>query len=329
MVMDERQFDGMVPPDRDWLPLIVISLVVVVVAMLGALLLVQRAGDSGDAGSTDLQSAPEQDVSESVVSTTAPPTTAAPAVTTTVDPVIGSELAFLCDPYAWTQPGLSETQLEAVRGLQEFLEIDSDGLYGLGTRKAHLAALEEAGFPTDCAPTCDLVINADLCGVTAGAALDVAMGRLIGGLGEPTQDLGDEWFRCDGESQTAAWGPVVVEMIRSGPEDTEPEFLGWSVSNTWTGDDWEAPFPAPVLFPEANHLVGDHYERELSGTIIPAGNYVIETPAQLEELIGVPMQRDEVMSGLVLYTDKYEIRHDPDTGWWGWGVNWMFCPGAD
>lgn len=328
--MDERQFDEMVPPDRDWLRLIVISLVVLVVIMLGGLLLVQRASDSDDAGSTDLQSTPEQDVSESAVSTTAPSTTtAAPAVTTTVDPVIGSELAFLCDPYEWTQPGLSETQLEAVRGLQEFLEIDSDGFYGLGTRKAHLAVLEEAGFPTDCAPTCDLVINADLCGVTSGMAMDEAMERLIGGFGEPTQDLNGEWTGCDGEQQTAAWGPVVVEMTRSGPDDAEPVFVGWWVANTWTDDGWAVPFPAPVLFPEANHLVGAHQDRQPSGTVISWGNYVTETAEQLEELVVVPMQQDELFGGLVLYTDKYEIRHHSDTGWWGWGVNWSLCPGAD
>ena len=327
--MSEPYFDEMIPSDRDWLRSIVMVLVVVVVLLLGGLLLVQRSNDSDGAGSAGLQSASEQDVSEEAVSTTAPPTTAAPTTTTTVDPVVGSEVAFLCDPYEWTQPGLSETQLEAVRELQEFLEIEADGFYGLGTRKAHLAALGAAGFPTDCAPTCDLVISADLCGVTAGMAMDEAMERLIGGFGEPTQDLNGEWVGCDGEQQTAAWGPVEVEMTRSGPDDAEPVFGGWWLTNTWTDDGWAVPFPAPVLFPEANHLVGAHQDREPSGTAISWGNYVTETADQLEELVGVPMQQDELFGGLVLYTDKYEIRHHPDTGWWGWGVESLLCPGSD
>ena len=52
------------------------------------------------------------------------------------------ESQILLGDYAWLDPSRSEATI----ALQELLEIEADGWYGMGTRAAHLAALEERGL---------------------------------------------------------------------------------------------------------------------------------------------------------------------------------------
>ncbi|MEG3586777.1 MAG: fibronectin type III domain-containing protein [Actinomycetota bacterium] len=56
--------------------------------------------------------------------------------------------AILTRTYLW-----GDGTAYATRELQEILETNVDGTYGMGTRLAHLAALEERGLPTDNVPS--------------------------------------------------------------------------------------------------------------------------------------------------------------------------------
>ena len=98
-----------------------------------------------------------------------------------------NETLILLADYAWMDP----TKSEATIALQEFLEIEADGWYGIGTRSAHLAALEERGLPNDNVPTCDLTVGEELCGVQEGTPMENALATLIAGMGEP--DHLSEW----------------------------------------------------------------------------------------------------------------------------------------
>ena len=56
--------------------------------------------------------------------------------------------AILTNTYSW-----GDGTAYATRQLQEILETNIDGTYGMGTRIAHLNALQERGLPTDNVPT--------------------------------------------------------------------------------------------------------------------------------------------------------------------------------
>ena len=62
--------------------------------------------------------------------------------------------------YEWLVPSIE------VMELQELLEIGADGLYGPGTREAHIAALEQNGLPLTGVPNeptgCNIVIGEDI-----------------------------------------------------------------------------------------------------------------------------------------------------------------------
>ena len=193
-----------------------------------------------------------------------------------------NETLILLADYAWMDP----TKSEATIALQEFLEIEADGWYGIGTRSAHLAALEERGLPNDNVPTCDLTVGEELCGVQEGTPMENALATLIAGMGEP--DDQSEWnVVCGYNHKSYSWGSVTASF-REGPDQKAYAF--WSIINRFTeSEGWQDPFPNEIKFtesklvtwPEEDHRLtprnpetGDISASSIKNNLVPYGEHL-------------------------------------------------------
>ncbi len=236
------------------------------------------------------------------------------------------EALILLGDYAWLDPSKSE----ATVALQELLGIEADGWYGMGTREAHLAALEERGLPTSYAAICDLTVGEDLCGVSPDTPYEEALATLISGLGTPDNET--EWYEaCYAEYKDVSWGAVYIRFIKieAGEGDqfepTPPQLDGWGVGNTYSFDtqEWEKEFPAEVAFTESNLRTWDGDPStfpEDTETVIPAGSYVAPSQEDFQELIGHQMIQDQYWGFYTLITNQYTVVN-LGTGVWDYLTN--------
>ena len=191
--------------------------------------------------------------------------------------------------YEWLIPSIE------VMELQELLGIAADGLYGPGTREAHMATLEANGLPLSGVPNiptgCNIVIGADICSVQIGNLMDIAIPAITSGLGSPTQEAG--WYtECGTQYRTIYWGALFVDFTRS--DMTEPKVDRWGIRNTFhVINGWEKIFPSIVRFPES--LLVDWNPNEptepitITDIVVPGGPLIIPEPALFEEAVGSPL----------------------------------------
>ncbi len=248
------------------------------------------------------------------------------------------ESLILLGDYAWLDPSRSEATI----ALQELLEIEADGWYGMGTRAAHLAALEERGLPTEYAATCDLTVGEALCAVQPGVSMEDALVSLTGGLGEA--DSQTEWVSCYTEEeqqesgyfpmfyQVVSWGPINGYFIKGERSAANggawgPNYSYWSLTNTFltSEGDWGLPFPSEVRFAESTLL--DWNEADYSsedpvstGTVVPSGVYIAASKAEFEENIGHEFATDQNLGQSLIITDQYKIALD-DNNKWTWATD--------
>ena len=213
-------------------------------------------------------------------------TLATPAATPTPsDP----DSVILTREYEWLIPSIE------VMELQELLGISADGLYGPGTREAHIAALEANGLPLSGVPNiptgCNIVVGAEICGVQIGNLMDIAVPAITSGLGSPTQEAG--WYtECGTQYRTIYWGALYVDFTRS--DLVEPKVDRWGIRNTFhVVNGWEKIFPEIVRFPESLLVDWDPNQpsEPISITDIPTpgGPLIIPEPALFEEAVGAPL----------------------------------------
>jgi|TARA_Y100000996_G_scaffold170289_1_gene132371 hypothetical protein len=223
------------------------------------------------------------------------------------------ESQILLGDYAWLDPSRSEATI----ALQELLEIEADGWYGMGTRTAHLAALEERGLPISYAAICDLTVGEDLCGVSPDAPYEEALATLTSGLGTPDDET--DWYEaCYAEYKDVSWGAVYARFIKieTGEDDqsepTPPQLDGWGIGNQYDFDtqEWRKEFPAEVTFTESNLRTWDGDPStfpEDTDTVIPAGSYVTPDQEDFQELIGHQMIEDQYWGFYTIITNQYKV----------------------
>ena len=231
------------------------------------------------------------------------------------------ESQILLGDYAWLDPSRSEATI----ALQELLGIEADGWYGMGTREAHLAALEERGLPISYAAICDLTVGEDLCGVSPDTPYEEALATLISGLGTPDDET--DWYEaCYAEYKDVSWGAVYARFVKieadeDGQSDSiPPQYEGWVISNQYDSgaQEWEKAFPAEVTFTESNLLDwgGDvSTAPELTETVIPSGPYVAPSQEEFEGLVGHQMVQDRMWGFFTLITDQYKIVNSGTGNW--------------
>ena len=241
------------------------------------------------------------------------------------------ESQILLGDYAWLDPSKSEATI----ALQELLEIEADGWYGMGTREAHLAALEERGLPISYAAICDLTVGEDLCGVSSrilsedGTPYEEALATLISGLGTPDSET--DWNEvCNAEYKDVSWGAVYARFMKRGATEgasdgDPPQLAGWGIGNQYDFDtqEWEKEFPAEVTFTESNLKTWDGDPStfpEDTDTVIPAGSYVTPDQEDFQELIGHQMVQDQSWGFYTIITNQYKIVNS-GTGNWDYLTN--------
>ncbi len=241
------------------------------------------------------------------------------------------ESQILLGDYAWLDPSKSEATI----ALQELLEIEADGWYGMGTREAHLAALEERGLPISYAAICDLTVGEDLCGVSSrilsedGTPYEEALATLTSGLGTPDDET--DWNEvCNAEYKDVSWGAVYARFMKRGATEgasdgDPPQLAGWGIGNQYDFDtqEWEKEFPAEVTFTESNLKTWDGDPStfpEDTDTVIPAGSYVTPDQEDFQELIGHQMVQDQSWGFYTIITNQYKIVNS-GTGNWDYLTN--------
>ena len=226
------------------------------------------------------------------------------------------ESQILLGDYAWLDPSRSEATI----ALQELLEIEADGWYGMGTREAHLAALEERGLPTSYAAICDLTVGEDLCGVSPDTPYEETLAILISGLGTPDNEIQYE-YGCVGNIGGINWGPVRVLFTDRGEGAV---YIGWEIENVYSeNNEWLQPFPAEVNFAESflvDFPSGDNstyfgtqaepldMDEALTDIVIPGGALLEPIREDFEENVGHVLRN--AGGGFefdMLYTDKYKV----------------------
>lgn len=135
--------------------------------------------------------------------------------------------------------------------LQELLELEADGWYGMGTRAAHLAALEERGLPIGFASTCDITVGDALCAVSADTPFDEALATLIAGLGPADNET--EWYQaCSADYKDVHWGDIHARFNRidADPdgqnEGTPAHYDGWSATLPSAPSDGKSVLSCPA-----------------------------------------------------------------------------------
>ena len=222
------------------------------------------------------------------------------------------ESQILLGDYAWLDPSKSEATI----ALQELLEIEADGWYGMGTREAHLAALEERGLPISYAAICDLTVGEDLCGVSPDTPYEEALATLISGLGTPDSET--DWYEaCYSGYKDVSWGAVYARFIKIGATEgvsdgDPPQLDGWGIGNQYDFDtqEWEKEFPAEVTFTESNLKTWDGDPStfpEDTDTVIPAGSYITPDQGDFQELIGHQMIEDQYWGFYTIITNQYKV----------------------
>lgn len=243
------------------------------------------------------------------------------------------ESLILLAGYKWMDPDTSEATI----ALQELLEIEADGWYGIGTRAAHLVALEERGLPTDYAAICDLTVGEALCAVQSGASMEDALVSLTGGLGEA--DGQTEWVSCYTEEeqqenwsfpmfyQVVSWGPINAYFIKGERSAANggawgPNYSFWSLTNSVLPSDgeWGISFPSEVGFVES--ILLDWNETDYSsedpvstGTVVPSGAYIATSKAEFEENTGHELLTDQNLGQSLMITDKYKVALEGNDNW--------------
>ena len=268
---------------------LLVAAVLVVVAFLAYQYL--KNDDSSDVtSSTNIPESASTMASSSVTET--PVATPTPSDPTYV---------ILTREYQWLVPSIE------VMELQELLGIGADGLYGPGTREAHVAALEENGLSLSGVPDepsgCTIVIGEDICGIQIGNLMEIAIPAITEGLGSPTQEAG--WYtECETQYRTIYWGALYVDFTRS--ELVEPKVVRWGIRNSFhVIDGWEKTFPSIVRFPES--LLVDWNPNEPSAPIsitdlpTPGGPLIVPEPDLFEEAIGAPLLYN-------FSTDEFSLR---------------------
>ena len=237
--------------------------------------------------------------------------------------VDNSPSGILTRDYKWM------TQSEDTRQLQELLEIDADGWYGEGTRTAHIAALEESGLPTTGVPSipsgCEIIIGAELCGVTEFEAAETAMELLIDGLGDPDEivDFTDEnnWSRDEVTLEplvTVYWGALYVEFGNCY-SPVRQCFKRWGIDNSFYAiRGWDKMFPGLVKLPESLLVDWDPNNTELAPlvttTSVTGGPLLMPERWAFEEKIGNEMLYDEQNDQFIFRTNLYEIIFTESSG---------------
>ena len=328
----------------------IIGILIAIIAVLVAILFVK--GCDGDDSPSSIPVAVEEsgrEESESEGPEDTPPEAATEQEDDNTDgeeAVVGPtplpddpESQILLGDYAWLDPSRSEATI----ALQELLEIEADGWYGIGTRAAHIAALEERGLPTSFAATCDLVLGSDLCSLEGDEPMDQAVELLTAGFGEPTSQQ-EEWLPiCGAEHKRIKWGPVVAYFRKMTMQDgvfvDAPSFVSWNVENTWNEDSnsWLSDFPADVAFPQANYIGpnenGDFSEpRNITDIVIPNGEYVTSSLDSLQETLG-DIDSEILFNQYVPYelqfvrTTEYVIGAETTQQGtkWIWGTDFWLC----
>jgi hypothetical protein len=231
------------------------------------------------------------------------------------------ESLILLADYVWMDP----TTSEATIALQELLELEADGWYGMGTRAAHLTALEERGLPTEYAAICDLTVGEEICALQPRQPIDDALVILFAGLGDPDTEV--QWeYGCVDQIGGINWGPVRV-LFRSF-EGGDPVYMGWEIENVYSEDnEWLKPFPAEVNFAESllvdfswdaetddmnRSYWGDYeglmYEEWLTDIVVPGGALLEPVREDFEENVGhVLRNAGDGYEFDMLYTDKYKV----------------------
>ena len=234
-----------------------------------------------------------------------------------------SPTGILTRDYKWM------AQSEDTRQLQELLGAEADGWYGAGTRTAHIAALEEAGLPTTSVPTmpsgCEIIIGAELCGVTQFEDADTALDLLRTGLGDPDKevDFNDEnnWSSGGATSEpvlTIYWGAVYADFGNCYSPFRQC-FKGWGIDNSFYAiRGWDKMFPGLVKLPESLLVDWDPNNSELAplvtSTNIPGGPRLMPERWSFEEEIGSVMQYDEENDRHVFKTNLYQVIFTESTG---------------
>ena len=221
------------------------------------------------------------------------------------------------------------TQSEDTRQLQELLGTEADGLYGEGTRTAHIAALEESGLLTTGVPSvpsgCEIIIGAELCGVTEFEAAETAMELLIDGLGDPDEivDFTDEnnWSRDEVTLEplvTVYWGALYVEFGNCY-SPVRQCFKRWGIDNSFYAiRGWDKMFPGLVKLPESLLVDWDPNNIELAPlvttTSVSGGPLLMPERWAFEEKIGNEMLYDEQNDQFIFRTNLYEIIFTESSG---------------
>ena len=186
----------------------------------------------------------------------------------------------------------------------------------MGTREAHLAALEERGLPISYAAICDLTVGEDLCGVSPDAPYEEALATLTSGLGTPDDET--DWYEaCYAEYKDVFWGAVYARFIKRGATEgvsdgDPPQLDGWGIGNQYDFDtqEWRKEFPAEVTFTESNLRTWDGDPStfpEDTDTVIPAGSYVTPDQEDFQELIGHQMIEDQYWGFYTIITNQYKV----------------------
>ncbi len=327
----------------------VIGILVAIVAVLVAILLVKGCDDNEGPSSIPVASNVEEtttEPSEKEEDTPPEPATeeeeAATAPEETPDPTPlpdDPESLTLLAEYKWMD---SESN-EGTVALQELLEIEADGWYGLGTRTAHLAELEARGLPVSGVPTCDVVIGSDLCSLEGDEPMGQAVEVLTAGFGQPTSQQGDWLFICGAEHKKIEWGPVVAYFRKMTMQDgvfvEEPSFVSWNIENSWNydSDSWVLKFPTAITFPQSNYIQpnenGDFSEPQfITDIVIPNGEYVTSSLDSLEEILK-DIDPEILFTEYFPYniqfvkTSEYVIGADttPQGVKWIWGTDFWSC----
>ncbi len=303
----------------------IIGILVAIVAVLVAILLVRGCDDNDDVSSIPVAVVETETPSEPPSEDT-PPEAATeeeaeetPEEEEVIEPTPlpdDPESLILLAGYAWMDPDTSEATI----ALQELLELEADGWYGMGTRAAHLAALEERGLPTEYAAICDLTVGEEICALQPGQPIDDALVILIAGLGDPDNEIQYE-YGCIGNIGGIDWGAVRVLFTDRGEGAV---YIGWEIENVYTEDnEWLKPFPAEVNFAESllvDFPSGDNstyfgtqpepldMEEALTDIVVPGGALLEPVREDFEENVGHVLRN--AGGGFefdMLYTDKYKV----------------------
>ena len=323
----------------------VIGILVAIIAVLIAILLV-RGCDDTDSPTSIPVAVVEEETDETTEQEDTPPEASteeesedAPEEEVVVEPTPlpdDPESLILLGDYAWLDPSRSE----ATMVLQELLEIEADGWYGMGTRAAHLVALEERGLPTEYAAICDLTVGEEICALQPGQPIDDALVILIEGLGDPDNEIQYE-YGCVGNIGGINWGPVRVLFTDRGEGAV---YIGWEIENVYSeNNEWLQPFPAEVNFAESllvDFPSGDNstyfgtqpepldMDEALTDIVIPGGALLEPIREDFEENVGHVLRNAGGGFGFdMLYTDKYKVMLSGVMWTWATSDFSKVCPG--